>query len=381
MIVTKAPSEPWPLVRETLEAMLAQDFPHPYDVWLADEQPSDETRAWCEAHGVRISTREGVTAYHQPSWPRRTRCKEGNLAFFYDMWGYRLYDVVAQLDADHVPARDLPAADGPAVRRPARRLRRGAEHLRPQREALVGGARPALRRGRRSTGRCRPATAAATRRAASARTTRCARQALEQVGGLGPELAEDFTTTLMMSSHGWQGVFAVEAEAHGDGPDCLEDGMTQEFQWSRSMMNVLLGISRGYWDGLSLRAKLRLGFCQLWYPLFGILMLASVILPRGRDRHAHAAHGGRARRVLPPRRAADGRAGRDGAVAASRWTGCDRAPPWRCRGRWRSSSSCAGRGRCSAACTRSPGASPAGSSASRSRRRARPACGRCRARS
>ena len=38
---------------------------------------------------MRVSTREGVAAYHRPSWPRRTRCKEGNLAFFYDTWGSR----------------------------------------------------------------------------------------------------------------------------------------------------------------------------------------------------------------------------------------------------------------------------------------------------
>jgi hypothetical protein len=106
MVVTKAPSEPWGMVRETLEAMLTQDFPFPFDTWLADESPDAETRLWCAANDVRISTREGVAAYHQPTWPRRTRCKEGNLAFFYDMWGYELYDVVAQLDADHVPARD-----------------------------------------------------------------------------------------------------------------------------------------------------------------------------------------------------------------------------------------------------------------------------------
>jgi beta-mannanase len=83
----------------------------------------------------------------------------------------------------------------------------------------------------------------------------------------------------MMSSHGWHGVFAIDAEAHGDGPDCLEDCLTQEFQWSRSMMNVLLGINGGYWAGLSVRAKLRLGFCQVWYPLFGVLMLLSVVMP------------------------------------------------------------------------------------------------------
>ena len=101
MIVTKTPSEPFAIVRRTLEAMLAQGYPH--DTWLADEDPSPETAAWCHSHGVRISTRKGREDYQQQSWPRRARCKEGNLAFFYDHWGYRDYDIVVQMDADHVP--------------------------------------------------------------------------------------------------------------------------------------------------------------------------------------------------------------------------------------------------------------------------------------
>ena len=81
----------------------AQDFPRPYDVWLADEDPDPATRRWCAARGVRVSCRKGVAGYHNPTWPRRARCKEGNLAYFYDRFGYAAYDVVAQLDADHVP--------------------------------------------------------------------------------------------------------------------------------------------------------------------------------------------------------------------------------------------------------------------------------------
>lgn len=50
-----------------------------------------------------ISTRKGVSEYHRPVWPCRTRCKEGNLAYFYDHFGYERYDFVAQFDADHVP--------------------------------------------------------------------------------------------------------------------------------------------------------------------------------------------------------------------------------------------------------------------------------------
>ncbi|TGQ50748.1 N-acetylglucosaminyltransferase, partial [Mesorhizobium sp. M1C.F.Ca.ET.212.01.1.1] len=54
---------------------------------------------------VFISTRRGREDYHRKTWPRRTRCKEGNLAFFYDHYGYERYDFVAQMDADHRPTQ------------------------------------------------------------------------------------------------------------------------------------------------------------------------------------------------------------------------------------------------------------------------------------
>ena len=103
MIVTKAPSEPMELLCHTLESMLNQDYVGAYDVWIADEDPSPEMQAWCATNGVRISTRKGIDAYHKKEWPRRTKCKEGNLAYFYDTYGYDMYDVVYQFDSDHAP--------------------------------------------------------------------------------------------------------------------------------------------------------------------------------------------------------------------------------------------------------------------------------------
>ena len=87
MVVTKAPSEPWPLVRSTLEPMLAQEFatPRVYDVWLADEDPSSETRAWCAEHGVNVSCRarespvittprgRAARSAKRATWPTSTR--------------------------------------------------------------------------------------------------------------------------------------------------------------------------------------------------------------------------------------------------------------------------------------------------------------------
>ena len=58
MVVTKAPSEPFAVVRRTLLAMLDQ-IDYEFDVWLADEDPSAETIDWCAQRGIRISTRKG----------------------------------------------------------------------------------------------------------------------------------------------------------------------------------------------------------------------------------------------------------------------------------------------------------------------------------
>lgn len=278
MIVTKAPSEPWEVVRHTLSAMLRQDMPYAYDVWLADEAPSAETLRWCGANGIRLSTRQHRADYHREQWPRRTKCKEGNLAFFYDHWGYRDYDIVAQLDADHRPSRTYlremvrPFADrkvgyvaAPSicdVNAKASWAARG----RLYKEAAFHG--PHQAGGHYAS----PPLCIGSHYAV--RT-----EAVTEIGGIGPELAEDFSTTLMMNSFGWYGVFAHDAEAHGDGPETFADCVTQEFQWARSLTNIAVEYNRSYWRTLRLSGKLRLGLVELLYPLRGLCGLLACLLP------------------------------------------------------------------------------------------------------
>ncbi len=278
MIVTKAPSEPWDVVRGTLRGMLRQRMPYAYDVWLADERPDEETLAWCDANGVRVASREGQADYHRSEWPRRTRSKEGNLAYFYDRVGYREYDVVAQLDADHRPAptylREIVRgfADprvgyvaAPSVC-DANAGESWAARGRLYKEATFHG--PQQAGGHHAI----PPTCIGSHYAV--RT-----QALREIGGVGPELAEDFSTSLMMNAFGWSGVYALDAEAHGDGPDTFADFITQEFQWARSLSNVMLDHTRRYWRGLAPGPKLKLGFCEVWYPLYALHMLVASIFP------------------------------------------------------------------------------------------------------
>ncbi|MCL2385696.1 MAG: glycosyltransferase [Alphaproteobacteria bacterium] len=276
MVVTKVPAEPFLLVRETLEAMLRQAYPH--DTWLADEDPCTDTIRWCRDHRVMISTRKGQVDYHRTSWPRRTRCKEGNLAFFYDHYGYANYDFVVQLDADHVPTdgyleemlRGFSDPKVGYVSAPSICDTNAATSWSARGRLYVEG----LLHGPLQSGYAGGMAPLCIGSHYAVRT-----KALKEIGGLGPELAEDHSTSLMMNAHGWRGVHALNGIAHGAGPQTFADLATQEFQWSRSLVTILLKYTPLYFDRLPFRLKLQFAFCQLWYPLFSVLMMVMYLIP------------------------------------------------------------------------------------------------------
>ncbi|MEU9735109.1 glycosyltransferase family 2 protein [Streptomyces sp. NPDC048002] len=277
-VVTRAPSEGWDIARTTLEAMLDQDFPHAYDVWLCDEDPTQEILDWCRGHGVNVSCRRGRADYHRAEWPRRTRCKEGNLAFFYDHWGYARYDVVAQLDCDHVPTHGYltevvrPFAD-PAVGYVA------APSICDSNAAESWAARGRLHREGMFHGPVQLGHSAGLAPVCIGSHYAVRTQALRDIGGLGPELAEDFSTTFLLNSAGWQGAFAIDAEAHGEGPLTFGAMITQEFQWSRSLAVMLLGMLPRHLSRMSPKLRIRFAAALLYYPLLAVATIMGILLP------------------------------------------------------------------------------------------------------
>lgn len=276
MVTTRAPSEPFEVVKETLEAMLRQKFPH--DTWLADEDPDEEILAWCAAKGIKISCRKGITDYHRSDWPRRTRCKEGNLAYFYDTFGYDHYDIVVQMDPDHVPTDGyLEAMIRPFVNEEVGYVSapsicdRNADNSWTARGRLFA---EAIMHGPLQAGYNPSYSPLCIGSHYAVRT-----KALRAIGGLGPELAEDHSTTLMMQRGGWKGVHAIDAIAHGDGPPHLGACVVQEIQWSRSLMILLLTEMPHSWKRLSRGTKAQFLFSELWYPLFGSMLLIGTLLP------------------------------------------------------------------------------------------------------
>jgi hypothetical protein len=102
--------------------------------------------------------------------------------------------------------------------------------------------------------------------------------ALHEIGGIGPELAEDFTTSFLMNSHGWEGAFALDAEAHGDGPATFSSFLVQEFQWAQSLSLAGLRMYFQNFKRLPGRLRLRFGLALAYYPMLAITTVAGLLL-------------------------------------------------------------------------------------------------------
>lgn len=277
IVVTKTMSEPLALLKQTLLGALNQNGVE-HDTWLADEDPEEETLDWCRRHGVRVSSRKGVEEYQRPDWPHRARSKEGNLSYFYDRYGYAAYDIVAQFDADHVPSPDyLKNAAAPFedptvgyVSAPSICDSNAGESWSARgRLYIEASLHGALQAGYNSGW--------APLCIGSHYSVRTA--ALKDIGGLGPELAEDHSTSLMFNAGGWRGVHAVNAIAHGQGPETFTDLVTQEFQWSRSLATILLKYAPTFFPRLNGRIRFQFLFSELWYPMFSVAMAVMYLLP------------------------------------------------------------------------------------------------------
>nr|MDT0667576.1 glycosyltransferase family 2 protein [Micromonospora sp. DSM 115978] len=103
--------------------------------------------------------------------------------------------------------------------------------------------------------------------------------ALRDIGGIGPELAEDFSTTYLMCAAGWDGAFAIDAEAHGDGPDTFAAALTQEFQWSRSLMVVFMDTFPRNVRKLPLLLRVRFLVALVYYPTLAVATVVGLALP------------------------------------------------------------------------------------------------------
>jgi cellulose synthase (UDP-forming) len=276
-------SEPWELVKETLQEMLQIRHPGIMDVWLLDEGNDPAIKADCFCMGVRHFSRRGVEEWNTPSGPYRRKSKSGN----HNSWRARFernYDVVAQMDPDHIPVpefleRTLGYFNDPDVGFVVAPQVYG----RNMNESWVARASAVLAyifHGviQRGLNGLRAPLLIGTNHLY--RTT-----CWHQVGGYRDRLVEDHATCMQVyaaenpaTGNRWTGVYTPDIIADGEGPSSFTDFFNQQRRWAYGIWQIIFTDSGRTLPKLSVRQRIAFTMLQQFYPSVCISWLASMLL-------------------------------------------------------------------------------------------------------
>lgn len=262
--------EPLDLVARTLAAMRRIRHDGRLDVWILDEGDDPEVRRAAARLGVRHFSRKGVGRYNQASGPFRARTKSGN----HNAWRAEFeheYDVVAQMDPDHVPHRDFLARtlgyfadpDVAFVVAPQvyGNLRDGFVQLASATQAYFFHG--IIQRGGNGLGA--PLLIG---------TNHLYRpSAWREAGGYQDSIIEDhltamavFATTNPVTGQRYRGVYTPDVLAVGEGPSSWTDFFNQQKRWAYGIWEILMGHSPRLLPRLAPGQRWAFALLQSFYP-------------------------------------------------------------------------------------------------------------------
>jgi cellulose synthase/poly-beta-1,6-N-acetylglucosamine synthase-like glycosyltransferase len=284
VLTTIVPSkEPVSVLEQTLQAMTRIRHREGFDIWVLDEEDSPEVRSLCWSLGVHHFTRHGIEKYNQPSGRFRARTKAGNHNAWRDQHGAE-YDIVAQMDPDHVPSEDF--------------LEKTLGYFRDPNVAYVI-APQVYYRNTDSSWIARGADeqnfgfSAITQRGANflgmpifiGSNHLCRTVALDSVGGYASHIVEDHLTGMMLltttnpeTGDRWKGVYTEEIITYGEGPSRWSSYLSQQLRWAYGLVNIVQHHS--FRLLLRMRPEQAFGFTliQSYYGSVAIILLTGLSL-------------------------------------------------------------------------------------------------------
>jgi cellulose synthase/poly-beta-1,6-N-acetylglucosamine synthase-like glycosyltransferase len=283
VLTTIVPSkEPISVVARTLRAMRTIRYPDGFlTTWILDEDNDAEVQNVSAELGVLHFSRKGRPEYNQPAGEFRARSKAGN----HNAWRAEHesgYDVVAQMDPDHVPLScflertlgyfrdpDVAFVVAPQVYGNMREnlVARGAS----MQQYLFNGV---IERG--GNGLDAPLLIGTNHLYRPA--------AWRQIGGYQDSIIEDHLTSMRVqgtinpaTGNPWKGVYTPDVIAVGEAPTTWTDYFNQQKRWAYGIWDVKLRRRAKAGIRLSARQRLLYGMVQFYYPsvatslLFGSL--------------------------------------------------------------------------------------------------------------
>jgi cellulose synthase (UDP-forming) len=283
MLTTIVPSkEPLNVAERTLEAMTRVRYRGQVDIWILDEGDDPAVKAMAARLGVRHFSRKGIPEFNTPEGAFRAKTKSGN----HNAWRMKHehdYDVVAQMDPDHVPLpcflertlgyfRDPDVAFVVAPQVYGNMYDNWVAHGASVQQYLFSGVVE-----RAGNGLSAPLLIGTNHLYRPA--------AWQQIGGYQDAICEDHMTSMRVegtvnhaTGRSWKGVYTPDILAIGEAPATWTDYFNQQKRWSFGIWEVLLK-RRRLRTGINLTRQQRLlyGLVQFYYPSVACTVLLGTV--------------------------------------------------------------------------------------------------------
>ncbi len=278
LLTTIVPSkEPIDVVERTLRRLRQIVYCGQVDVWILDEGDDPAVKAMAARLGVRHFSRRGRPEYNQPSGEFRARTKSGNHNAWRAEHEHR-YDVVANVDPDHVPLanfleRTLGYFRDPDVAFVVTPQVYGNTHQ----NLVAHGAsvQQYLYNGLIARGGNGLDAPLLTGTGHLYRPS-----AWRSVGGYQDSIIEDHLTSIRIhaavnprSGNQWKGVYTPDVVAIGEGPTSWADYFNQQKRWAAGICEILVRPELRAPRELRSRRRWQYRLLQFYYPSVAVSLL------------------------------------------------------------------------------------------------------------
>ncbi len=264
--------EPYDVLKRTLEAMVAVDYPH--DTWLLDEGDDPETKKICKHYGVIHYSRRGIAKYNASEGKYKTKTKAGNYNSWFDQHS-RKYDIVAQHDVDFIPNKnfltrtlgyfsdpDIAFVGTPQIyaNKEESWIARGAAEQAygfygPMQKGLYGHNMPLF--------------------IGANHVVRVA--AHDDIEGYSGHIVEDHLTGMKFYARRWKSVYLPEILAVGEGPATWDSYFSQQMRWAYGLIDILFSHSPSIFKKMRTGHSINYFLLQQYY-FYGLAQVIGIIL-------------------------------------------------------------------------------------------------------
>jgi cellulose synthase (UDP-forming) len=278
LLTTIVPSkEPIEIVERTLRRMRQVLYCGRVDVWILDEGDDPAVKEMAARLGVHHFSRKGRPEYNQPSGEFRAKTKSGNHNAWRAEHEHR-YDVVANVDPDHVPMRaflertlgffrdpDVAFVATPQVY--GNMHQNWVAHGASVQQYLFNGL---IARGGNGLDAPLLTGTGHLYRPSAWRT----------IGGYQDSIIEDHLTSIRIhaavnpeTGNAWKGVYTPDVVAVGEGPTSWADYFNQQKRWAAGICEILVRPDLRAPRELRLRRRWQYRLLQFYYPSVGVSLL------------------------------------------------------------------------------------------------------------